>query len=191
MVQIPSQVAHEYPPLGATSVCLVGENRRAPSRHCRDARVYGQRLRPCVMLSTPPLPPHAPRGAKAHHLLRPLGERPQGLAPGVSHPADAPPARRFQPPAPPPRLEVCGIPNRHKRGRAEKKKNECHYSTRYYIGLRPLESRNKKLYNNEYQVVDTPWCYQPSTGREQGEGPAVGCEKDHATHVPYDFVRCN
>ena len=26
--------------LGASNVCLVGEARRAPSRHCRDARIY-------------------------------------------------------------------------------------------------------------------------------------------------------
>ena len=34
------------------------KTRRAPPRHCRDVRVYGQyiRLRPCMIMSTPPSP---------------------------------------------------------------------------------------------------------------------------------------
>ena len=32
---------------------------RAPFRHCRDVRVYGHRLRPCMTICTPPLPPRS------------------------------------------------------------------------------------------------------------------------------------
>ena len=35
------------------------KTRRAPSRHCRDARVYGHRLRPCMTICTPSLPPRS------------------------------------------------------------------------------------------------------------------------------------
>ena len=39
--------------VGASNVCLVGETRRAPSRHSRDARVYGHTTTAMHKLSTP------------------------------------------------------------------------------------------------------------------------------------------
>ena len=39
--------------LGANNVCLVDETRRAPSRHCRDARVYGHTTTAMPEMRTP------------------------------------------------------------------------------------------------------------------------------------------
>ena len=63
---------HGASPLVQSNVCLVGETRPAPSRHSRDATVYGHTTTVMHKLSTPPPfpPPH--------------------------------PAPPFQPPAPPP-----------------------------------------------------------------------------------------
>ena len=48
--------------LGASNVCLVGENRRhSPSRHCRDARVYGLTTTAMHDTSTPAYPEQQPR----------------------------------------------------------------------------------------------------------------------------------
>ena len=45
--------------LGASNVCLVGETRRAPSRHSRDARVCDHTTTTMHKLSTPPRRPSA------------------------------------------------------------------------------------------------------------------------------------
>ena len=42
--------------LSASNVCLVGETRRAPSRHSKKARVYGHTTAAMHKLSTPPPP---------------------------------------------------------------------------------------------------------------------------------------
>ena len=46
--------------LGASNVCLVGEARRAPSRHYKDARVNGRTTTAMNDNEYPPLPPPPP-----------------------------------------------------------------------------------------------------------------------------------
>ena len=66
-----------FPPPPAWSV----KTRRAPTRHCRDARVYGHTLRPCmrsstyILSSTPPPPP----------CNRPPLPRPDVVHPGIAN----------------------------------------------------------------------------------------------------------